>query len=166
MINNIYWIRHGQSVANTHKYLHSIYLDPPLTEIGQAEILNVAVTLKNKNIDLIICSPLIRSIESGMIIKNYLHVHSGLDPILVTWNNISEKGFGLDNISINNIISCIQPKTLKDSLSSGSNFDTFNNELNKIIKKYKNIVIVGHEKINSIYIKKLTNQSIMPMKNG
>lgn len=166
MINTIYWIRHGQSVANTHKYLHPIYLDPPLTELGQSQILDASHALNASDVDIILCSPLIRSIESGKIIQGYLKCHTEKHPKLIILNSLVEKGIGLDNIAVHSLINCTKPTNLINRIMGKSPYKSFLEELREICKKYRNIVIVGHENINNEYIRKLCNIDITPMKNG
>lgn len=169
MTNTIYWIRHGQSVANTYKYLHSIILDPILTELGKEQMLEVSKILVENDIELIICSPLIRSIESGHILKKYIETHKRYSPKMVISFHMTEKGLGLDNISINGLGFLITKNNLaKRFFRNGSKhlFNDFNRELLDYSGKYKNIAIVGHDHTNADFIKRLSNQQITPMKNG
>lgn len=165
MINTIYWIRHGESVANTYKYLHSMILDPILKPNGQDQIICASKSILDCNIQLILCSPLIRSIESGKIIKNYLQSHCDNQPLdFIIDSTILEGGLGLDNMPINNII-CYS-KNIGQVIPFISQYGRFRKNLNKYCRKYTNIAIVGHQKTNSEFIKKMTNQTILPMKNG
>ena len=166
MINTIYWIRHGQSVANTHKFLHPIYLDPPLTELGQEQMSNVGRALFDEDIEIIICSPLIRSIESAKIIQSYIKFHGKNCPKLVMLPSLCEKGIGLDNVSIHSLLYCKKPITFIQNVFKVSQFKIFEQKLIEIAGTYKKIAIVGHENINNEYIKKLADQEIPSMKNG
>ena len=85
---NIYWIRHGLSCANIHKYVHAVIHDPSLTPHG-------VLSSKNANVpehpDYVLCSELLRAKQTASIAYSdrFIHVtpHTG------------ELGFGLDNVS-------------------------------------------------------------------
>jgi len=67
---NIYYgIRHGESVSNAQNIISSVREnDHPLTSKGREEVLKSTKTLKKKNIDLIIASPLVRTKETAEIV--------------------------------------------------------------------------------------------------
>ena len=159
----IFWIRHGQSVANTFNYLHSLVLDPDLTNLGRKQMLEVAKKLINENIEIIICSPLKRSLESGQIIKSYIETISKISPKLYITNTIKESGLGLDNIALHETDSIIN-KIL--NFSPFSFYSSFYKLLESLMIDNKKIMIIGHQHINSKYINLLTNISITPMANG
>lgn len=159
----IFWIRHGESVANTFNYLHSLVLDPGLTNLGRKQMLEVGKKLINENIEIIICSPLKRSIESGQIIKSYIETISKISPKLYITNTIKESGLGLDNIALHETDSIINK--IKN-FSPFSFYNSFYKLLESFIKHNKKIIIIGHQHVNSKYINLLTNISITPMSNG
>ena len=65
-------VRHGQTLANVKKVFYGRDNQDPntlLTETGKKQAKRLANDLKNEQIDLIICSPLIRTIETAKIIN-------------------------------------------------------------------------------------------------
>ena len=163
MVEKIFWIRHGESVANTHTYLHSLILDPELTYIGIKQMLKVATELANEDIEILVCSPLKRSIESGQIIQSYLKSSGKNKPKIIICNSIKESGLGLDNITF-----CKSDTILNTLLNvvPFSFYPKFVDLLENLKKTHKKIAIVGHQKINGQYIYNLSSNEIKPMKNG
>jgi broad specificity phosphatase PhoE len=163
MLEKIFWIRHGESVANTYTYLHSLVFDPELTYVGIKQMLKVAAELANEDIEILICSPLKRSIESGQIIQSYLKSSGKNKPIIIISNSLKESGLGLDNITfsksdtiLNNILNIVP----------FSFYDKFVDLLENLKKKHKKIAIVGHQKINNQFIQNLSLKKCKPMNNG
>ena len=65
---NIYYVRHGQTDWNKVKRLQG-RTDNPLNEVGIEQAKKTRDLLKNEKIDLIICSPLRRTLETANIIN-------------------------------------------------------------------------------------------------
>ena len=83
-MTTLYLIRHGQSEAN----LARIFTGSgnfPLTELGRAQARAAAEFLKDKNIDAVYASPLIRAYETGKATADAVNVpiikHDGLKEI-------------------------------------------------------------------------------------
>jgi broad specificity phosphatase PhoE len=78
-------VRHGQTESNIKKYLQG-QSDGPLIEIGKKQARAIAEVLKEKEIDMVISSPLIRARDTA---KEIAKVH-GLpvveNPILREWH--------------------------------------------------------------------------------
>ncbi|MFL2876911.1 MAG: histidine phosphatase family protein [Pontiellaceae bacterium] len=73
-MKNLYFIRHAQSEANLNAILAS-QLDFPLSEVGRNDAIQIATKLpKIANIDCIISSPLIRSIETASPIAKQFNI--------------------------------------------------------------------------------------------
>lgn len=72
--NNFFLVRHGESEGNAGG--DKISSDPafhdPLTELGKKEVADTAVNLKDKNIDVIITSPFVRTKETTHILAEAL----------------------------------------------------------------------------------------------
>ena len=64
----IYVTRHGQTEWNALKKVMG-KIDIPLSEIGLEQAKQTKTNLKDKHIDLIICSPLIRAKQTADIIN-------------------------------------------------------------------------------------------------
>jgi len=79
----LYLVRHGQSEGN----LGSPRSDPPLTETGRRQASLVADRLSREGIETLLCSPLLRSIETALIISKEIGVHPAILPDLMeSWN--------------------------------------------------------------------------------
>jgi broad specificity phosphatase PhoE len=91
----LYLVRHGQSRGN----LGISISDPELTDIGirQAEL--VGERLAHENIDLLLCSPLRRSLKTADVIGK----HVGLSPLV--WMELMESWNGSDAITKSEIVS-------------------------------------------------------------
>lgn len=93
----IYVVRHGQTEWNLEKKVQG-RADKPLNEQGKIQAIETKNNLSNKSIDLIICSPLIRAIETANIINEGRNIPIKYD------NRIIERSFGeLEGCSINDV---------------------------------------------------------------
>ena len=70
MSKKIYLIRHAQSEANAALDLDdpTFYYDAKITMLGKKQALNTQKKLKNINFDLMLCSPLTRTLETFSLI--------------------------------------------------------------------------------------------------
>lgn len=94
--NTYYLMRHGEA---EHNVLNIWSCKPNnshhLTELGKQQVINVANGLKNKNIDLIISSPYVRSQESAKILAQIIGVDESK---IETDNRIAEFNAGTFNL--------------------------------------------------------------------
>ncbi len=75
--NIFYLMRHGEAEHNVGRFLNSDNSTPAhLTEKGKREIQDAANRFSNKNIDLVYCSPLIRTRETADILMKSLNISS------------------------------------------------------------------------------------------
>ena len=70
----IYFVRHGESEANKNMsegglFSFEEHYDAPLTEKGKEQARETAEVLKDKSIDIVVTSGLLRAIETGKIIN-------------------------------------------------------------------------------------------------
>ncbi len=87
---HIYTIRHGQSIANAHKIVSGSQ-ETPLGELGKHQVRISAEKLAHLKIDLIVCSPMRRALDSAKIIADALqYPHSEIKTI----NELRERGLG------------------------------------------------------------------------
>ncbi len=82
----IYLIRHGQTTGDVEDRYGGDY-DDHLTEEGRSQSQKLAENLKNKNIEKIFSSPLIRAQETAKIVADTLGIE------LQTIENIRERNF-------------------------------------------------------------------------
>lgn len=163
MKKEVYWIRHGESLANIDEYRHMLYYNPELTQKGIGQMVSCGDRLFDKDIEIILCSPLKRSIDSANIIKRQIISKGRKAPIIKIIDTLKESGLGLDNLffkeengSFLSDIKRIIPTNF---------FYFFKKDFDKYISEYDKILIVGHHNVNKSYIKELTNLDIA-MNNG
>lgn len=71
----VFLVRHGD-IENPKKILYGRSLDFPLSKLGQEQIKQLAIKIKNKDdyVDKIYSSPLKRSIQTSQIISNFFNL--------------------------------------------------------------------------------------------
>lgn len=91
-MKTIFFVRHGESESNVANIISGSGDDVPLTATGRTQASRAATDLKDKNIDLIVCSPLIRTIQTATIIAAGI----GYDPAKIVTNPIlTERRYGI-----------------------------------------------------------------------
>jgi broad specificity phosphatase PhoE len=66
----VYYMRHFEALHNIQPYNYSIR-DPELSPLGQTQALTAIESVKNiSSIDLIVCSPLIRTLQTFLLVFN------------------------------------------------------------------------------------------------
>lgn len=64
----VYYVRHGESEANVAGVVAGSETDAILTDNGRKQARRAGQDLKDKNIDLVVCSPLSRTFETAKLI--------------------------------------------------------------------------------------------------
>jgi uncharacterized phosphatase len=90
MSKTVYFVRHGECVANTKGVIAGLGDDSPLTDLGRSQARDTAQTLKGIDFDLIISSPMCRTVETTKIIADEL----GLKSEMIAKPEFSEKDVG------------------------------------------------------------------------
>jgi broad specificity phosphatase PhoE len=67
-MKTIYFVRHGETEANMAKIVSGSGSDTPLTKKGRQQAKKAGEDLKGKGIELVVCSPLGRTVETANII--------------------------------------------------------------------------------------------------
>lgn len=152
--NKFFIIRHGEAENNVKRIVSSNPTLPHhLTEKGKKQVAEAAKNLKNKNIDLIFHSPLVRTTETAKMIADTLKISS--DKIFIE-SRLKETGKDAwDNKSVDEYHKAIGEEHELDRFTSiDNNTESFNqirqrmgSFLFEINKKYegKNILIVSHD---------------------
>ena len=83
----LYFIRHGQTDYNLNKKLAG-RVNIPLNEKGQLQAKEIASSIKDTNIDIIFCSPLIRAKQTCSIVNESKNIEVIIEDKLV------ERDFG------------------------------------------------------------------------
>lgn len=63
----IYFVRHGESLANTLHIISNHDLDHNLTEKGRSQVMQVSAALKGRPIERIYTSPVLRAVQTAQI---------------------------------------------------------------------------------------------------
>ena len=150
--HNSYWlIRHGQADHNIQNVASdSNDVLSRLTEEGRKQIDSIANSIKNKNIDLVYVSPLIRTQETAQIIKDILNLKE--DQIIID-ERIREVQTGFDGRSIYEYRSYFKDNLEKfeKKHDKGETLQHLKNRVGEFIydieskHSNKNILIVSHE---------------------
>lgn len=79
---HIIFVRHGESYANTQKIISNRGLQHGLTPKGRAQALALAPKLQHFPVTRIYTSPILRAIETGILLAHQLGVDYQVDPAL------------------------------------------------------------------------------------
>ena len=158
----IYVTRHGQTDWNTQKRVMG-RCDEPLNNNGINQAIETKNNLLNKDIDLIICSPLLRAKQTANIINE------GRNIPIVYDNRIIERDFGefegmqTCDFDFNNYWNYYKNDQYQKAENIQLFFERVYSFLDYIIKKYsdKNVLIVTHGGV-SIPIACYFNENIPP----
>jgi len=153
IVKNKYLVmRHGEADNNTNGILSSLPDNPHhLTEKGMASVEEAALSLKKENIEIIVCSPFLRTRETADIVAKKLN----LDPSAVIFDEkLSEHNYGdlnLKPIAAYHEYYTSFPESFTKKLPHGESFnDTkirVGNLLYDLEKRFsgKKILLITHE---------------------
>jgi len=169
--NNYFLLRHGEALSNV-KDIVSCWPEKflnPLTDGGVAKIQNVAKDLKNKNIEIIFASPLLRTQQTAKIVAEA----SGLE--VKTDKRLRELEFSIFNGGpAKKFMEYFKSKEerISKSVPGGENYsDVLKRVLDffvEINKKYKgkNIFIVSHQAPLLLLLGEINGNSISESVDG
>lgn len=139
---SFYYIRHGQTDINKYGIVPE-NRDVPLNEEGTQQAEKVALALRDKNIKIIIASPLLRAKQTAEIINKELNVS------IIYHDGLKEGDWGIksgENIK--------NPSKNKEIWLNGGEIDgveslysfqlRIHNTIKEIVNKYDDVLIVGH----------------------
>lgn len=89
-MKTIYYVRHGESEGNAAGVLVGATMDSPLTKNGEEQAKSAAPLLADKQIGLIVSSPLVRAHRTAEIIAKEL----GYKGKIITNDLLKERDFG------------------------------------------------------------------------
>lgn len=91
------FIRHAEGWHNMHGHLLHFARDPDLTEKGWQQALNATAHLNSRQFDLIVCSPMRRTLRS-LEIAFSTHIEKGVPVVIHPWccENTSDKSTQCD----------------------------------------------------------------------
>lgn len=156
-MTNIYLVRHGETELNRKKVYYG-WTDVPLTFQGKAQCQVIKEKLKDIIFDVVISSPLIRTIQSSEIITGLNKDEFKIYP------ELKELNFGKwENLHYTEIEKTYNEEWLKWAkdwqgfcMPEGESFNIFYNRIklcfDKILEKYKDktILIVAHQGVLKI----------------
>jgi uncharacterized phosphatase len=91
-MKTIYYVRHGESEANLAGLASGAESKAKITAKGKAQAKQAGIDLKDKDIELVISSPMIRAMETAEIIAKEI----GYDPKKIIVNPLfAERRFGI-----------------------------------------------------------------------
>lgn len=145
MKTNIYFVRHGE-VENPQKVWYGRLSGFPLSKTGKKRMEDAGDKLKDKNIDIIYSSPLLRARQSSEIIRQKLNLkktHYSQKILEVKSSLQGEPLSALDKIKFSVFKSPdnnVKGETIDECLRRMENF------INNCLQKHqgKNIVVVSH----------------------
>lgn len=142
----LYVIRHGQTDFNL-KNIFLGHMDIPLNEVGIQQAKEIAIKMKNVKADVILVSPLQRTIQTANYIQDVIKAPIKID------NRLIERSFGKmegcpnrEDFNIKMMLDYKANYTNENIEPIQSLFKRINNFLDNIIKLYKDkqIILVTH----------------------
>ncbi len=171
-LNNKYYIlRHGEARSNIEQIVSCWpeKFENALTKKGRGQIESAAKKLKDKKIDLIFNSPLLRTKESAAIVGKALKIKPRAD------KRLRELGFGIFNGKHEDgFMKYFNSKKerLKKRTPRGENYEDvlkriwdFFSEINKKYKQ-KNILIVSHQAPLLLLLGKIIGEPVLKGMDG
>ncbi|MEI7463505.1 MAG: class I tRNA ligase family protein, partial [Candidatus Taylorbacteria bacterium] len=149
--NTYYVMRHGLAENNTKNILDArIDTKYSLTEQGHRQVEEASIELKDKKIDLIVCSPVLRTIETANIVADKLGLSREL---VIKDQELGEYNAGIfDGKSVSELgKSCVDTDRFIWRPKDGENYADIKKRMGDFIysvdKKYsgKTILLVTHE---------------------
>jgi probable phosphoglycerate mutase len=114
-------VRHGEQVLNRETSV-DLYLDPPLSELGERQVQAVAARLHDTHIDAIYSSPLRRAFDTGLAIGS----HHGITPERLEALQEFHPWLGLQaDRSVHDLLPVDQVRTIFRDLARTKRFDAF-----------------------------------------
>ena len=149
--NNYYIMRHGEARSNVRQIISSwpekFY--NPLTAKGKKAVEQSAEKIKEKNIDLIFCSPVLRTKQTAEIVGNIIDIK----PVMAI--DLMEQDVGVFNgkpfATLKSFFGAKEHKRFNKRPENGETYVEIQERMVNFLKKTdenfkrKNILIVSHE---------------------
>lgn len=137
----VYYVRHGQSEANVRGVFAGGGTDTPLTELGKQQARDVAKDLRSKKIDVIVASPMSRTLDTAKIIAEEINLPQEniiQDVRIKEYNTGEMAGFKLEGMTSERLIAA------KGAENPHSFARRVRESLIDVRKQEANVLIVGH----------------------
>ena len=156
----IYITRHGQTDYNVQKKVMG-RCDEPLNNNGISQAIETKNNLLNKDIDLIICSPLLRAKQTAIIINEDRNIPIIYDDRIIERNFGEFEGMQTSDFDFNGYWNYYKNEQYQRAENIQLFFERIYNFLDYIVKNYsdKNVLIVTHGGV-SIPVACYFNQNI------
>jgi len=172
-ITKVIFMRHGESGKNLENIKSDSLEKYPLTEDGIGHAKNAAKELKDKKIDIIIASPVLRTRQTAEIISKALKTEVVTDDLVMeykygSWNDKTAK-YLLENDELYKNYKKIATLEEKYDFVMGGDGESrrqmevrVRKFIDQCIEKYpgKNVLVVSHSGINAIFRRVLGGISI------
>lgn len=141
----IYIVRHGETDWNISKKVMGRF-DEPLNEKGKEQATIVSKTLSSNKIDLIICSPLLRTKQTAEIINENKNIEIIYDERIIERDFGEFEGLNINEFEFADYWNYYKNKQYNKAENIIDFFDRIYSFLDDIIEKYsdKNILVVTH----------------------
>ncbi|MCI0144237.1 histidine phosphatase family protein [Arthrobacter bambusae] len=156
-------VRHGQTRWNAELRIQGS-TDIPLNETGRLQALETATSLKDRQWDILACSPLIRAFETAQIIQRELGLPPPIRiPGLVERDYGEAEGrsaFGLSKKEISHLVSLGEPETAVAARGISA--------LKDLLGEYPThrIIVVAHATLIRLTLSALLNHPQPKAQNG
>jgi uncharacterized phosphatase len=144
MTKKIYFVRHAESEANAAAIMAGSGHDIPLTDLGKQQAMQAGKDLKSKKIELLVCSPMIRTRQTAEIIAKEI----GYNPNKIVFNDLLvERGYGwYEAKPVKIYAEHRHAETLREGIETTEQLLARAQALIKEASKYKeqNILLVSH----------------------
>jgi broad specificity phosphatase PhoE len=156
----IYITRHGQTDWNAQKKVMG-RCDEPLNNNGISQAIETKNNLLNKDIDLIICSPLLRAKQTAIIINEDRNIPIIYDDRIIERDFGEFEGMQTSDFDFNGYWNYYKNEQYQRAENIQLFFERIYNFLDYIVKNYsdKNVLIVAHGGV-SIPVACYFNQNI------
>ena len=156
----IYVTRHGQTNWNVQKKVMG-RCDEPLNNNGISQAIETKNNLLNKDIDLIICSPLLRAKQTANIINEGRNIPIVYDDRIIERDFGEFEGMQTNDFDFNGYWNYYKNEQYQRAENIQLFFERIYNFLDYIVKNYsdKNVLIVTHGGV-SIPVACYFNQNI------
>ncbi len=141
----IYITRHGQTNWNVQKKVMG-RCDEPLNNTGINQAIETKNNLSNIDIDLIICSPLLRAKQTANVINENRNIPIVYDDRIIERDFGEFEGMQTSDFDFNGYWDYYKNEQYQQAENIQMFFERIYNFLNDIVKKYngKNVLIVAH----------------------
>jgi broad specificity phosphatase PhoE len=143
-MKKVYFVRHAESEANVAQVVSGAEHDSPLTKNGHEQAKRAGQDLKYKGVQLIVCSPMARTVDTATIIAKEI----GYDPkAIIKCELFIERYFGeLSGKSREEYAKAKQSQSWPPSVESSEQLHKRISEALKWLKslKEKRIVVLSH----------------------